>query len=619
MNLLTMEHLTKAYTERLLLDDTELSIHEGDKIGVIGVNGTGKSTLLRIVAGLEATDEGKVTKGRSVTIGYLAQQPDFKEDHTVLQAVIDGNANERNRWTLESDARQMIASLHIPDENQPIRELSGGQRKRAALARVLLGEYDILVLDEPTNHLDNGMAAWLEEFLLHFRGAVLMVTHDRYFLDRVSNRIIELDHGKIYNYPGNYSEFLRLKEARQNIEIASERKRQSLLRTELAWLARGARARSTKQKAHIERIEKMQQVAAPIEEQQMEMSSVVTRMGRKTIEAEHLSKRYGDRVLFEDYSYIFLRGERIGIIGENGCGKSTLLKILTGNELPDSGTVTIGETVSIGYFAQDAREMDEQMRAIDYVKEVGEYVTTTDGKITAAMLLERFLFDGSMQYSPIGKLSGGERRRLQLLRVLMSAPNVLILDEPTNDLDIRTLTILEDYLDSFEGIVIVVSHDRYFLDRIVRRIFAFEENGKIQQYEGGYSDYLNAYELRHPSQSEPGNTKADRTERRTQSAPEAENKNARSHEKKLKFTFKEQREFDTIEEDIEALETRISELEDEMQANAASYGRLTELNAEKEAAEEELMQKMERWEYLTELHEQIQAQQEKNDGDKNRI
>ena len=607
MNLLTIEHLTKAYTERKLFDDTDFSIQEGDKIGVIGINGTGKSTLLKILAGREEPDTGKVTKGNKVQIRFLTQQQTFPENMTALEAVMDGNQSEWNAWTLESDAKTMLNQLKVPDFNQPMRELSGGQKKRVALAQVLLSEADILILDEPTNHLDNAMSEWLEEYLLKSKSAVVMVTHDRYFLDRVSNRIVELDKGKIYTYPGNYSEFIRLKEARQNIEIASERKRQSMLRTELEWLARGARARSTKQKAHIQRIEEMQAQKGPVEDSVIEMSSVSTRMGRKTIELEHLTMAYGDRVLFQDYNYIFLKNDRIGIIGENGCGKSTLLKIIVGEENPKEGTVTIGDTIQIGYFSQDSRKMDENMRVIDYVKEVGEYITTTEGKITAAMMLERFLFDGNMQYSLIGKLSGGERRRLQLLRVLMSAPNVLILDEPTNDLDIQTLTILEDYLDHFDGIVITVSHDRYFLDRIVRRIFAFEENGHIQQYEGGYSDYLIAYELRHgqESGSETNTTAFDKAE----SPSVKERKNAgRKQQTKLKFSYKEQREFETIESDIEELENRIAELETEMMANASSYGKLSELTKEKEEKEALLEQKMERWEYLTELSEKIEAQ-----------
>ena len=607
MNLLTIEHLTKAYTERKLFDDTDFSIQEGDKIGIIGINGTGKSTLLKILAGQEEPDAGKVTKGKKVQIRFLTQQQTFPEHMTALDAVMEGNQNEWNAWTLESDAKTMLNLLKVPNFNQPMSELSGGQKKRVALAQVLLSEADILILDEPTNHLDNAMSEWLEDYLTNSKSAVVMVTHDRYFLDRVSNRIVELDKGKIYTYPGNYSEFIRLKEARQNIEIASERKRQSMLRTELEWLARGARARSTKQKAHIQRIEEMQAQKGPVEDSVIEMSSVSTRMGRKTIELEHLTMAYGDLVLFQDYSYIFLKNDRIGIIGENGCGKSTLLKIIVGEEQPKEGTVTIGDTVKIGYFSQDCRKMDENMRVIDYVKEVGEYITTTEGKITAAMMLERFLFDGNMQYSLIGKLSGGERRRLQLLRVLMSAPNVLILDEPTNDLDIQTLTILEDYLDHFDGIVITVSHDRYFLDRIVRRIFAFEENGHIQQYEGGYSDYLIAYERRYGQ--EPGGWKNTAVQKKADTLSVKEQKNAgRKQPPKLKFSYKEQREFETIESDIEELETKIADLEAEMMANASSYGKLSDLTKEKEETEALLEQKMERWEYLTELAEKIEAQ-----------
>ena len=607
MNLLTIEHLTKAYTERKLFDDTDFSIQEGDKIGIIGINGTGKSTLLKILAGQEEPDAGKVTKGKKVQIRFLTQQQTFPEHMTALDAVMEGNQNEWNAWTLKSDAKTMLNQLKVPNFNQPMSELSGGQKKRVALAQVLLSEADILILDEPTNHLDNAMSEWLEDYLTNSKSAVVMVTHDRYFLDRVSNRIVELDKGKIYTYPGNYSEFIRLKEARQNIEIASERKRQSMLRTELEWLARGARARSTKQKAHIQRIEEMQAQKGPVEDSVIEMSSVSTRMGRKTIELEHLTMAYGARVLFQDYSYIFLKNDRIGIIGENGCGKSTLLKIIVGEEQPKEGTVTIGDTVKIGYFSQDSRKMDENMRVIDYVKEVGEYITTTEGKITAAMMLERFLFDGNMQYSLIGKLSGGERRRLQLLRVLMSAPNVLILDEPTNDLDIQTLTILEDYLDHFDGIVITVSHDRYFLDRIVRRIFAFEENGHIQQYEGGYSDYLIAYERRYGQ--EPGGWKNTAVQKKADTLSVKEQKNAgRKQPPKLKFSYKEQREFETIESDIEELETKIADLEAEMMANASSYGKLSDLTKEKEETEALLEQKMERWEYLTELAEKIEAQ-----------
>lgn len=601
MNLLTIEKLTKVFTERKVFDQADFSINEREKIGVIGINGTGKSTLLRIAAGLEEPDEGTVTKGKQVVIRFLTQNPVFEPESTVLEAVLEGNRTKQNEWIVESDAKSMLNKLKITDFTQKVRELSGGQRKRLALVKVLLLPADILILDEPTNHLDNEMAGWLEDFLINYRGAVLMVTHDRYFLDRVSNRIVEIDKGKIYSYPGNYSEFVRLKEARQDMETASERKRQSILRTELEWLARGARARSTKQKAHIARIEDLKEQKAPVKDAVVEMSSISTRMGKKTIEVEGLCKSYGDKVLVKDFSYIFLKGERIGIIGENGCGKSTLLKMIVGQVEPDAGTVEIGQTVKIGYFSQESEEMDNRERVIDYIKDAGEYVVTADGTVTASQMLERFLFDGSMQWNPIGKLSGGEKRRLHLLRVLMEAPNVLILDEPTNDLDIQTLTILEDYLDSFEGIVITVSHDRYFLDRIVGRIFAYEENGRLQQYEGNYSDYLLAYERRHP-QEENRDAKAEQKQKKTE----------RVREKKLRFSYKEEQEFATIDDDIEALEQELKSIEEQMEASASSYSRLGELMEEKARTEALLEEKMERWEYLNDLALRIQQERTGN-------
>lgn len=597
MNLLTIEKMTKVFTERKIFDEADFSINDGDKIGVIGINGTGKTTLLKIAAGLETPDAGNVTKGNQIVIRFLMQNPVFDPDDTVLEAVLKGNVTKQNEWIVESDAKSMLNQLKITDCSQKIGQLSGGQKKRVALVSVLLVSADILVLDEPTNHLDNEMAGWLEDFLIKYRGALLMVTHDRYFLDRVSNRIIEIDKGKIYSYPGQYSEYLRLKEARQDMEIATERKRQSLLRTELEWLARGARARSTKQKAHIGRIEKLKDQTGMAAEQRVDMSSLSSRMGKKTIEARDISKAYDDRVLFKDYRYIFLKGERIGIIGENGCGKSTLLKILTGKITPDTGAVEVGQTVKIGYFSQESEELDDSQRVIDYIKETGEYVETPDGTVTAAQMLERFLFDGTMQWSIIGKLSGGEKRRLYLLKILMSAPNVLILDEPTNDLDIQTLTILEDYLDGFDGIVITVSHDRYFLDRIVSRIFAFEENSKIQQYEGGYSDYLIASESRRESMEEaaPGK-KAEKP------------KEQKVRGKKLKFSYHEEREFATIDDDIEKLENELDQLEAEIAASASSYGKLTELMKYKVFLEKRLEEKMERWEYLNDLAERIERE-----------
>ena len=600
MNLLTMEHITKSYTDRILLDDVAFSINENEKIGIIGVNGMGKSTLLKVAAGIESYDSGKISMGNHVKICYLPQTPQFEEDATVLSAAIAGNVDEMNQWTVEADAKSMLNQLGFMDYDEKVAHMSGGQKKRIALVNALLTPADILVLDEPTNHLDNAMSEWLEEYLIQFRGAILMVTHDRYFLDRVSNRIVEVDHGKLYQYPGNYSEFVRLKEERQNIALATEKKRKNLLRTELEWLHRGARARSTKQKAHIDRIRAMQEMKDIQEEKQVAMDSVVTRMGNKTIELNSISKAYGEKVLIENYNYIFLKNDRIGIIGPNGCGKSTLLKIINGIVEPDTGYVEIGQTIKIGYFSQENEYMDESMRVIDYVKEVGEYITTSDGKITASQMLENFLFDGTMQWSKIEKLSGGEKRRLYLLRVLMSAPNVLILDEPTNDLDIQTLTILEDYLDRFDGIVIVVSHDRYFLDRTVRRIFAFEGNGNIRQSEGGYSDYLIRLELEKPEEE----TETDKKDVVKTDAK----KSWKNQEKKLKFSFKEQREFETIDDDIAALEAKIEDTEVKILANATNSAKLSELMQEKESLEQQLEEKMDRWVYLNDLNEQIQNQ-----------
>lgn len=609
MNLLTAEHLTKVFTQRRLLDDTDFSINEGEKIGVIGINGTGKSTLLRLIAGLEEPDEGTITRGRNLTIRYLPQTPVFDEGATVLDAILKDNVNSINEWSVESEALSAINRLGLPAASEKVAHLSGGQRKRIALANAVLAPVDILILDEPTNHLDSEMADWLEDYLTDFRGAIVMVTHDRYFLDSIATRIVEVDKGKIYSYPGNYAEYLMLKAERQNIEIASERKRQSLLRTELAWLARGARARSTKQKAHIDRIRAMQAVQAPVEDAKIQISSVSSRMGRTTIELENISKSYGDRCLIRDYTYIFLRDDRIGITGPNGCGKSTLLKIINGIIPPDSGTVTIGQTIRIGYFSQESEDMDCSLTAIEYIKEVGEYIKTSDGRITASQLMERFLFDGTMQWSKIEKLSGGEKRRLYLLRVLMSEPNVLILDEPTNDLDIQTLEILEEYLDHFDGIVITVSHDRYFLDRIARRIFAFGDNGSIRQYEGGYSDYLNAKkETEHTSVSAASSPDlsggADHVP--SESAP-ADSRKTWGGTKKLKFSYKEQKEFETIDSDIAALEEALDALEARVAAAATDYGKLNALLLEKNELQSRLDEKLERWVYLNELNEKIMS------------
>lgn len=609
MNLLTAEHLTKVFTQRRLLDDADFSINEGEKIGVIGINGTGKSTLLRLIAGEEEPDGGTITRGRNLTIRYLPQTPVFDDGATVLDAILKDNVNSINEWSIESEALSAINRLGLPGASEKVAHLSGGQRKRIALANAVLSPVDILILDEPTNHLDSEMAGWLEDYLTDFRGAIVMVTHDRYFLDSIATRIVEVDKGKIYSYPGNYAEYLMLKAERQNIEIASERKRQSLLRTELAWLARGARARSTKQKAHIDRIRAMQAVQAPVEETRIQISSVNSRMGRTTIELDSISKAYGERCLIRDYTYIFLRDDRIGITGPNGCGKSTLLKIINGIISPDSGTVTIGQTIRIGYFSQESEDMDCSLTAIEYIKEVGEYIKTSDGKITASQLMERFLFDGTMQWSRIEKLSGGEKRRLYLLRVLMSEPNVLILDEPTNDLDIQTLEILEEYLDHFEGIVITVSHDRYFLDRIAHRIFAFEGNGSIRQYEGGYSDYLNAKKA--TENTSVSSALSTELSKNADSAPlkntVSDSRQTWGGTKKLKFSYKEQKEFETIDSDIAALEDALDALDSRIAAAATDYGKLNALLLEKSGIQSSLDEKLERWVYLNELNEKIMS------------
>lgn len=606
MNLLTMEHITKAYTDRVLLNDVAFSINENEKIGVIGINGMGKSTLLKVTAGIEPYDEGKISMGKQVKICYLPQTPEFEEGTTVLRAAIADNVNELNQWTIEADARSMLNQLGFYDYDEKVEHMSGGQKKRIALVNALLTPADILILDEPTNHLDNAMSEWLEEYLIGFRGAILMVTHDRYFLDRVATRIVEVDQGKLYSYPGNYSEFVKLKAERQDMALATERKRKSLLRTELEWLGRGARARSTKQKAHIDRIKAMQEIKDIQEEKRVVLDSVASRMGNKTIELENISKFYGNRKLISDYSYIFLKNDRIGIIGPNGCGKTTLLKIINGIVRPDSGTIEIGQTIRIGYFSQENEYMDASMKVIDYVKEVGEYVTTSDGKITASQMLERFLFDGAMQWSKIEKLSGGEKRRLYLMRVLMSAPNVLILDEPTNDLDIQTLTILEDYLDHFDGIIITVSHDRYFLDRIVNRIFSFEGDGKVRQFEGGYSDYLIRKELEGLDTEVSLKGHAAATEEQSTKGENSSKDTWKQRKSKLKFTYKEQREFETIDDDIAKLEEKLETLDAQIAANATNSVKLRELMDKKEEAGNELDEKMERWVYLNDLNEKIQ-------------
>lgn len=610
MNLITAEHLTHSYTERLLLDDTSFSLGENEKVGIIGINGTGKSTLLKILAGIVEPDSGKITMGRNLRIGYLSQKPEFANKITALEAALplkkdiaDSPAN------YEPQAKNMMNKLGFKNHTQPIEELSGGQRKRIALIRTLLTPADILILDEPTNHLDSAMNEWLEDYLKKYRGALIMITHDRYFLDTVVNRIVEIDKGKLYSYECNYLGFLERKAQREEIANATERKRQSLLKTEIAWMMRGARARSTKQKAHIQRYENLRDMKAPATDSTIEISSASSRLGKTTIELEHISKSYDNIPVISDFTYFFLRNDRVGIIGPNGCGKSTLMNIITGNVTPDSGIVTIGQTVKIGYFSQENEAMDESLRVIDYVREGGEVIHTKDGTVSASVMLERFLFPPDQQYSIIGKLSGGEKRRLYLLRILMEAPNILILDEPTNDLDIATLTRLEDYLDSFEGIVITVSHDRYFLDRVVSRIFCFE-NGTIKQYEGGYTDYLNHTThkldvtdagISSSEKNSPDDDTAEETDK-----PKVTKDNWKDVQtKKLKMSYKEEKEFETIESDIATLEQQIEDTDNEMLKAANDFVKLGELSAKKEELQKELEHKMDRWMYLEELADKI--------------
>lgn len=606
MNILSLENITHSYTERKLFDNTSFYLHEGEKVGVIGINGTGKSTLLKIMVGLEVPDEGEVIKASNMMIHYLPQNPKFNDGDTVLESVqnmIHHHANENELVK----AKSMMTRLGITDFEQKTGELSGGQRKRLALVSVLITPCDILILDEPTNHLDSEMAQWLENQLKAFKGALVMVTHDRYFLDSVTNRIIELDKGKIYSYDEKYSGFLQRKAEREDSVKASERKRQSILRKEIEWMQRGARARSTKQKAHIKRYEDLKNQKGIETEDKIELSSIKSRMGKTTIEMENICKAYGENVLIKDFSYNFLKGDRVGFVGKNGCGKTTLMKIIDGRIKPDSGIVNIGQTIKIGYYTQEIENdkdagiayMNPDDKVIDYIKNTAEFVRTQEGLVSASVMLERFLFPSSQQYSKIEKLSGGEKRRLNLLRVLMEAPNVLILDEPTNDLDIETMTILEDYLDSFDGIVITVSHDRYFLDRVVRRIFSFEGNGVIKQYEGGYTDYYNKKqeEVEHTKEQEKPASKG----RQEKTAYKSKNQ-------KLKFSYNEQREYDTIEDDIGKLEKKLEKLDIDMNKNATNSVKLKELMDEKEETEALLMEKMDRWEYLEDLAKKIQQQ-----------
>ena len=582
MNIINLEHINKIYGEKVIFDDASFGIQERDKIGIVGINGTGKSTLLKVIAGEEVPDSGQVIRQNGLKLAFVPQNPVFPDGADIRSYALESGTDES--WQVESN----LTELGITDFDQKIEQLSGGQKRRVVLAKILAGNFDVLLLDEPTNHLDQEMIIWLEEYLRSYRGTVLMVTHDRYFLDRVTNRILELSHGKMYGYDADYSGFLELKAQREEMELASQRKRQSILRMELEWAKRGCRARTTKQKARLERLEALKAGKAPVTDQTVELDSVETRMGKKTIELHHVSKCFGEKKILDDFSYIVLRNQRLGIIGPNGCGKSTILKMIAGVLKPDAGEIEIGETIKIGYFAQEEQEMDPSQRVIDYVKDIAEYITTREGKISASALLERFLFTPDMQYAPIGKLSGGEKRRLHLLGVLAENANVLLFDEAGNNLDIPTLTILEDYLNSFSGIVITVSHDRYFLDNIVDRIFELDGKGHIRQFEGGYTDYLNVKKRESAStqftdktENSRGNLPKDPAE----SNPKSWKQNA---PQKVKFSYKEQREFETIDDDIAALEERIEKIKMQINANATNSVKLKELFEEQEKVQAQL-------------------------------
>ncbi len=628
MNIINIEHISKIYGEKTIFDDASFGIQEGDKIGIVGINGAGKSTLLKMIAEKENPDSGQIIRQNGLKIAYVPQNPVFPEDADIRSYAFDRGDGED--WKVES----CLTELGIREYDIPISHLSGGQKRRVVLAKVLAQDFDVLLLDEPTNHLDGSMIAWLEEYLRSYRGTVIMVTHDRYFLDRVTNRILEISHGKMYGYDADYSGFLELKAAREEMELASERKRQSILRMELEWAKRGCRARSTKQRARLERLEALKSGKAPVKDQTVELDSVETRMGKKTIEFHHVSKSYGEKKILEDFTYIVLKNQRLGIIGPNGCGKSTVMKMIAGIAEPDSGHIDIGDTVKIGYFAQEEQDMDDSQRVIDYVKDIAEYITTKDGKISASQLLERFLFTPDMQYAPIGKLSGGEKRRLYLLGVLAENANVLLFDEPGNNLDIPTLTILEDYLNSFSGIVIAVSHDRYFLDNMADRIFELDGMGHAVQYEGGYTDYLEAKKRRTGADAggsvsgsgrgkarageKGGNSSADSTAGSTcgkdagQQEADGQKKGAKDWKKnspqKLKFSYKEQREYETIDADIAALEEKLESVERQIEANATNSVKLKELMEEQERTNALLEEKMERWVYLNDLAEKIAEQ-----------
>ncbi|MFX0549431.1 ABC-F family ATP-binding cassette domain-containing protein [Hathewaya histolytica] len=636
MNLISIENLSKSYSEKILFHKVSIGINEGDKIGVIGVNGTGKSTLLKIISGIETYDEGNIIKNNKVHIEYLPQNPEFNEDSTVLNEVFNGNSpimntlreyetaldraekdpedleiqnkiislsskiDSLNGWNIESDAKIILNKLGISDLNKKLSTLSGGQRKRVALARTLITPSEILILDEPTNHMDNDTIAWLEEFLNSRKGAIIMITHDRYFLDRVSNKIVELDNGNLYAYEGNFSIFLEKKLEREAMETATEDKRQNLLRRELSWIKRGAKARTTKQKARIQRYEELSEKEGPAKKENLDISTAHSRLGNKIIEINNICKKFSQKELIKDFSYTMVKEDRIGIIGENGVGKSTLMNLIYGNLKLDSGSIDIGETVKVGYFSQCNYHMKEELRVIEYIKETAEFVETANGdRISASQMLEKFLFPPEAQWTPIYKLSGGEKRRLFLLKVLIEAPNVLLLDEPTNDLDISTLQILEDYIENFNGPIMAVSHDRYFLDKISNKIFSFEGEGNVLEHTGNYSDFINF-------KQNLSTEKEEKSEIKKETVDKPMDKKCDKPKKALKFSYKEQREYEEIENIIASIEENLDNIKVEISKNSTNYSKLQELLQEETETENLLEEKMERWEYLNELAEKIE-------------
>lgn len=615
MILLNAEKISKGYSDRQLLDGCSLAVGQGDKIGLIGVNGTGKSTLLKVMAGVDFPDSGTVTRSGGVRVAYLPQNPEFAPETTVLQQVMTGVAIDKARakeakvvqQADEYQCKSILTQLGLSDYDQPIGQLSGGQKRRVALACALAAESEVLILDEPTNHIDSEMVDWLEGYLKRFQGAILMVTHDRYFLERVVNRIVELDRGKLYSYPANYSQYLELKAQREEMALATERKRQSLYRKELAWIQRGARARSTKAQFRVDRFEELKKPGYVPDQSKLEVSALSSRLGKKIIEIEQISKSFDGKVLVKDFSYNLLKGDRVGIIGPNGYGKTTLVRMICGLLEPDQGRIVRGETVRIGYFSQESfagEDFDPTVKAIDYIRHISQEIQTPEGTLTAAQMMEKFLFPTDLQYTEIGRLSGGERRRLYLLRVLMEAPNVLVLDEPTNDLDIETLSVLEDYLEQFPGVVIAVSHDRYFLDKLMNHVFVLAGNGEVRHYTGGYADYR--ADVAAERQRLAAQQRLD-----SQPLPNSSPKKpsgGRSHQEKLKFSFKEQREYEEIDGVIAGLEEKIAQTEALIAQNASDYAALQELTAEKEELETQLAAKMERWVYLNDLAERIEAQ-----------